>query len=366
MKKIFIIAGEASGDLHGANLIHALREKNPSVVIYGVGGDKIKATGALEFFDLAHFHVTGISQAILKIPQYVNAKKKILSSIRLARPDVVVLIDNPGFNLILAKAIHALGIPVVYYITPQIWAWKRNRIYKIKKYCSKVLVVFDFEKALFEEEDIPVAFVGHPLMDLMPDVHQMPQKENSVVLLPGSRKHEVNILLPYFLKAAAILKEKHPELIFKLVVPPTLTLEFYDSFLEKSPIPVVFVEENAYEEIAKARLAIACSGTATLECALLKTPMVIANKGSLLTYVVARAFLKIPYLGLPNIILNRMAFPELMQNNVTPEKLSLAADLLLTQASFIERSKKDLAEISEKLGYRGASSRAAEEILKNL
>ena len=370
MKKIFVIAGEASGDLHGAALIENLKSRggvSPPMQIFGVGGDKIKATGAGEFFDLAHFHVTGFSQAFLKLPQYFKAEKIILESIRRVKPDVVVLIDNPGFNLHLAKKIHALNIPVIYYIAPQVWAWKKNRIFKIKKYCQKVLVVFDFEKKLYEAYGVPVSFVGHPLKDTIPQFSSnRARKENFVALMPGSRRHEVSVLLPEFLKAAGLLKNKNPEFNFKLIVAPTLPGKFYDPFLEKSPVPVVLVEENSYEAIAGSKLVIACSGTATLECALLKTPVLIANKASFLTYLIANAFLKIPYLGLPNIILNRMAFPELLQYNVTPEKIARAAEEFLKNPSRQAQIQKDLEEISDKLGTGGAAHHAAEEILKNL
>ncbi|MGH7197437.1 MAG: lipid-A-disaccharide synthase, partial [Candidatus Omnitrophota bacterium] len=167
-RKIYVIAGEASGDLHGSILIKNLKECSEAPLeIYGVGGEQIRQTGALAFFDLAHFHVTGFTDAITKLPLYKKAASTILAQIRSVRPDVVVLIDNPGFNLHLAQKIHALGIPIVYYIAPQIWAWAPKRILKIKRYVQKVLVVFEFEKKIYEDQGIPVVWVGHPLKDLI-------------------------------------------------------------------------------------------------------------------------------------------------------------------------------------------------------
>ena len=163
LKKVYIVAGEASGDLHGANLIRHLQTRSSiPLEIYGVGGDKIRETGAKNFYDLAHFHVTGITAAIKKLPEYKKASKAIFAGIEKTKPDLVVLIDNPGFNLHLAKKIHALGIPIVYFIAPQVWAWAPKRVMTIKKYIKKVLVVFQFEKKFFEDHGVPVAWVGHP------------------------------------------------------------------------------------------------------------------------------------------------------------------------------------------------------------
>ncbi len=364
--KLYIIAGEASGDLHGANLIDALKKLSPSpITFYGAGGDKIKARGVLDFFDLAHFHVTGITQAIRKIPHYQNAAKIILKSIETARPEAVVLIDNPGFNLYLAKRIHAMGIPVIYYISPQIWAWKMNRIFKIKKYVKKMLVVFQFEKSLYEEYSVPVAFVGHPLKDSIPaPVSAAP--ESWVSLMPGSRTHEVATLLPVMLEAAAKIAAAYPDIRFKLIQSPTLKKNFYDTYLKGCRAPVELVEGRAYETVQKSLLVLVCSGTATLECAILGTPMIITNRAGFITYLAARALIRVPYLGLPNLVLGRMAMPELLQYNATAEKFAEKSCQILGDAALRSRMKKDLSEIWDKLGHGGAADNAAKEILKSL
>jgi lipid-A-disaccharide synthase len=371
-KKIYIIAGEASGDLHGSNLIRALRaETKIPLTIYGVGGDRIKETGALDFFDLAHFHVTGITDALKKYPLYRKAAATILENIRNARPDLVVLIDNPGFNLHLAQKIHTLGIPIVYYIAPQVWAWAPKRIFKIKKYVSKVLVVFRFEEPLYRKQDISVRWVGHPLVDLIE-----PRTERSseparrrtpvVALMPGSRRGELRMLLSIFLKTAERLTEKLRGVSFRLIEAPTIPGSFYERTLKSAKVPVERVRENAYDAIRSSDLAIACSGTATLECALLGTPMIVTNKGTLLTYVAAKSLIKVPYIGLPNLVLGKKRFPELLQYDATPEKLAREALKILTDEDTRNIMKKDLREVSEKLGEKGASRRAAEEILKTL
>ncbi len=376
MKKIFVIAGEASGDLHGSNLIKNLKtfSKEP-LEIYGVGGDRIKNTGALEFFDLAHFHVTGMTEAIRRYPQYKKAGKIILKKIEKTKPDLVVLIDNPGFNLFLAGKIHRLGIPSVYYIAPQVWAWAPKRILKIKRTIKKVLVVFEFEKKIYEDQGIPVAWVGHPLKDLIEQNKDIKRVREKLVLgksgplislLPGSRKGELKMLLSIFLKAGQVLLKKFPDAVFLLIKSPTLPKSFYERVLKKSPVPVSLVEEDAYSAIRSSDLAIVCSGTATLECSILGTPMVISNRGSLLTYIAAKSLIRVPYLGLPNILLGKKRIPELLQYDATPEKIAAAGTEILQNESVRHTMKEDLKKASEKVGEGGANKKAAEEILKVL
>lgn len=376
MKRIYVIAGEASGDLHGANLINHLKThaKEP-IQIYGIGGDKIRATGAYGFFDLAHFHVTGLTDAIRKLPQYKAASKTILAKIKNIRPELVVLIDNPGFNLHLAEKLYAMGIPCVYYIAPQLWAWNPKRITKIKKYIRKVFVVFEFEKKLYEDAGVPVSFVGHPLKDMLEttgEVRQIKEKigvgadGQLVALLPGSRKGELKILLPILIDAARRIADRLPKSYFALLKAPTIPKDYYQQMLDGCGVHIDLVEKNHYEVLKASDLAIVCSGTATLECALLGTPMIITNRGTFITYVAAKTVIRIPFLGLPNIILGRARFPELLQYDATPDKIASEALNILSNADTRGRMKKDLEEVSRRLGEPGAARRAAIEILKVL
>jgi len=367
-KKLYLIAGEASGDLHGANLIRHLKARSKTPLdIYGVGGDKIRETGAKNFYDLAHFHVTGISAAIKKLPEYQKASKKIFSDIEKTRPDLVVLIDNPGFNLHLAKKIHELGIPIVYFIAPQVWAWAPKRVLKIKKYIKKVLVVFQFEKKFFQDHGVPVTWVGHPLKDLVEAgsvANGGPKRIGRLVtLLPGSRKGEINTLFSIFLKAASLIRSALPGTAFAVIKAPTLPRQVYEERLKRFDMPVQIVDKHSYDVIHDSELVIACSGTATLECALLGTPMIVANKGSLLTYLVAKSVVRVDYLGLPNLILGERKFPELLQYEATPEKIAQEAVRILTDKKVLEEMKRDCAEVSRRIGEKGASARAADEIL---
>ena len=370
-KKIYVIAGEASGDLHGSNLIKNLKDltKEP-LEIFGIGGDKIRDTGAREFFDLAHFHVTGITEAIKKLPQYKKASVTILAKIKKVHPDLVVLIDNPGFNLHLAQKVHGMGIPIVYYIAPQVWAWAPKRILKIKKYIKKVLVVFEFEKKIYENNHIPVAWVGHPLTDI---VKAKPENKNpvknslpNVVVLPGSRKGEIKSLLPVFLKAAKLIAKETPGVSFAVLKSHTMPKEIYERLFKESGFKVPLIEKNHYEVIQQSDLALACSGTVTLECALLRTPMIICYKGSFLTYVAAKSLVRVPYLGLPNLVLGERRFPELLQYDATPKKIAELAMKMLKNDRLRYTMKKDLERVSEKLGAEGSNERAALEILKLL
>lgn len=365
-RKIFVIAGEASGDLHGASLIRALREAEPGLEIHGVGGDKIRETGALDFVDLAHFHVTGLTEVLKQLPKYRAAARRILASIDTTKPDGVVLIDNPGFNLHLAEKLAARGVPVVYYIAPQVWAWAPKRVLKMKRTVKKVLVVFDFERKLFEENGVPVSWVGHPLRDLIPESPRRPfdPSHPRVALLPGSRRGELKGLLESFLEAARVVKRKIPGTTFALVKAPTLPRELYAA--AASEPGVEWVEHDAYAAIGGADLAIACSGTVTLECAMLGTPPVITNRVSPVTYEIAKRLIRVKYIGLPNLILDAPKFPELIQADATGEKLGNVAASILSDPARLASMRADLAEVSRRLGGPGASERAAREILSTL
>jgi len=368
-KKIFILAGEASGDLHGKHLIEELKNAaGDRLEIHGVGGDHIRDTGALGFYDLARFHATGLTQAICKIPLYRRAEKILLDSLKRVRPDLVVLIDNPGFNFHIGKKINRLGIPIVYYVSPQLWAWAPQRVFEMKRFVQKVLVFFEFEKDLYEKHAIPVSFVGHPLKDLIAENERRAwtEKEKRIALMPGSRKGELEMLLPAFLGAAEKIARLFPLARFFLVQSPTQDRSFYERLLGRRNVKLEWVTENRYETIGSCDLALVCSGTATLECALLGVPMIISNRGSFLTYVFAKLLIRVPFLGLPNIVLGRSVCPELLQQKAAADPIAAEAVTILSDRVRWETMKRDLREVSSRLGSGGASRRAAEEVLKTL
>lgn len=368
-KKLYVIAGEASGDLHGATLIEYIQTLvSDPLEIYGVGGDKIKATGAKNFIDIAHFHVTGLTHIAKNLPKFLKAFKQILSDIERVKPDLVVLIDNPGFNMRLGKKLYEKGIPAVYYITPQVWAWGSGRIEKIRTYFKKVFVVFEFEETLFKKNNVPVSFVGHPLKDLIQNVIPQPKDKNEIrlAILPGSRDEEVYHLLPLFLKASKLISKKIENCRSYVIQSPTLPKKIYEDIFEKTGIRPTLIDHDKYAWIKSSDLALVCSGTATLETAILGTPLIISYKGTWISFEYARRVIKIPYIGLPNIILEDKRIPELLQHDATPNSLSQVGIQILEDKEMNKKIRMDLKKVSEKLGPGGANKRAAEEIFKVL
>jgi lipid-A-disaccharide synthase len=261
-----------------------------------------------------------------------------------------------------------MGIPLVYYIAPQLWAWAPKRILKIKKTIKKVLVVFEFEKKLYEDSGIPVSWVGHPLKDIVEvGPSEDTGKKKQICLMPGSRADEVKKLLPIFLGAAERIRSALPHYSFVLIESPTLTPAHYEKLLKRSSLPdLSVISADAYAHIEQSELALVCSGTATLECALLKTPMIICNRASFFTYLIAKNVIRVPYLGLPNLVLNGPKFPEFLQYQATPQKIAESALKILSNPSMKKSMQENLDNVSQKLGTRGASIRAAQEILKEI
>lgn len=367
-KKIFVIAGEASGDLHGARLIESLKKKRQNLRIHGTGGDRMRALDLPDFQDLARFHVTGFVEAVKKLPDYRRAESILVRALNREKPDVAVLIDNPGFNLHLSPQIRRMGIPVVYYIAPQIWAWAPKRINIIEKNVQKVLVVFDFEEKLYRDHGVPVSFIGHPLKDFMPAPVQRELNAASphIALLPGSRLHEVKMLMPVLLEAAERISAFMPGARFSLIQSNSIPMSVYHTRLARCKAPVDLTADPDYAVRGRSDLAIACSGTATLECALLETPVVITNKAPYLTYLLAKRLIRVPYLGLPNLILNEKRFPEFLQKEATGRKLGDAAVRILESPENHGAMVDSAREVSRRLGGPGASDRAADEILNFL
>ncbi|MCG3175304.1 MAG: Lipid-A-disaccharide synthase [Candidatus Omnitrophica bacterium] len=368
-KKIFMIAGEASGDLHGARIIETLRRKaGPSgLIVHGVGGERIRATGALDFYDLASFHVTGFLEAVTSLPRYLAAERTIVSSVERARPDAVVLIDNPGFNLRLAKRFKAMGLKVFYFIAPQVWAWGEDRVARIRRDIHKVYVVFEFEKRFYEERGVPVEWVGHPLRDIVDlDPLSAAERDTTVVLMPGSRAGEVTRLTGPLLGAADRIAAQQPGLRFQLLCAPTVDPSFFSDRLAACRARIELVREGGYEAIRRCRLVLACSGTATLECALLGAPSIIVYRTSRISYEIGRRVVRVPYLGLPNLILGREAFPELIQHEVTAEAIAERALGILSDPARHEAMVADTAEVARRVGDRGAVERVAANLAREL
>jgi lipid-A-disaccharide synthase len=372
-KKIFIIAGEPSGDLAGANLIAALRSQSPDVEFIGTGGELMERAGCKLVHKIGKLSVIGFAEVIKKLPRYRHLFNALLHILTEERPDAVILVDFPGFNIRFAKKAKGLNIPVIYYISPQVWAWAKGRVETLKKVVDKMLVLFEFEDNLYRKHGINSIFVGHPLVDAVKPA--MSKEEalkrfglrtglKTVALLPGSRHSEVKKVLPIMLEAARLIKNQCGDLQFILIKSPIVNINLYKDIMKDFSVNIV--EENRYDAMNSADLALVASGTATLETALLGVPMVLVYKVAFLTWLIARVLIKIPYIGLVNIVAGERVVPEFIQFGARPKRIAAACVDLLRSGEKTRLMKSQLAVVQKKLGPPGASQRAAGEIIQFL
>lgn len=372
---IMISAGEASGDLHGATLCRALHELEPGIRLLGMGGAQMRAAGMDVLLDPTAHAAVGTSEAVGRIPGLYRAYRALAARLVAERPRALVLIDFPEFNLRLARRANAAGVPVVYFIPPQLWAWRRGRIRQVARRVSRVLAVFPFEPPLYEGAGVPVEFVGHPLLDALPlDLTRDDARRrlgadpahSLVGLLPGSRREEVERLLPPMLEAARRLAATDARRRFVLGLAPTVSRERVLAYLDQAGPggpAVEVVEGRTYEVMAAADALLIASGTATLEAALLGTPMVICYRVSRTTVVIARLLARVPWIGLPNLVAGRAVVPELIQEQVTGERLGGEIARLLDDPVAATAQRAAFKELRARLGEPGVGRRAARAVL---
>lgn len=367
-RKVMIVAGEASGDLHGGNLIREMQRIDPDISFYGVGGARMKAAGAKLLADAADTAVVGLTEVVFKLGAILRIMHRLKTSLRKERPDLVILIDYPDFNLPLARAARRLGLRVLYYISPQVWAWRKGRIDTIRKSVNRMAVILPFEEQFYREAGVNVTFVGHPLLDEVRKKYERTEamkrfglKDEAITvgILPGSRRSEVERLLPEMLKACRILAEKLSPLQFVLPLAGTLDPEFVQDILRQFPVQVNVIRDEIYDIIAVSDVAIVASGTATLETALLETPMVVVYKVSASSYAIGRRFIRVDHISLVNIIAGRTIVPELIQKDANPERIASEVRELIVRRGKAREVKAALTEIRGKLGTPGASWRTA-------
>ena len=361
---IMILAGEPSGDLHGANLVKNLKQLDPLLKITGIGGDGMASQGMELFFHINRLSVMGITEVLLQFRVIKEAFNSFRKKIITTRPDLLILIDYPGFNLRAAAFAKKSGVPVLYYITPKVWAWKRSRLKTIKRVVDHAALIFPFESSIFKKEKIPSTFVGHPLLDYYPDtmVKDKRSKEQGFVmgLLPGSRETEISALFETMVKSASIIRQRVGKIRFLVSAAPSVDhgrmeriMAPYNKenifFLVKGPPQAIF---------ESADLIVAASGTVTLEAAICGVPMIIVYKLSPLSFLIGRLFVQIRYVGLANIIAGKEVAPELLQNDATPEKIADTAVSLFT-AENLKRMGEKLLMVRKLLGGKGASLRTA-------
>ena len=366
-----ISCGEASGDLYAAALTRELRALEPAAEVFGFGGPQLAASGAELLGDYGRFAVTGLVEALSVVPRSFRMLRHLGAEARARRPDVFVAIDFPDFNFRLLPVIHQLGIPIVYYISPQIWAWRPGRITALRRTVSRMLVIFPFEREIYQRGSIPVEFVGHPLVDLLPAAEPrdawlaacgLDPSRPVVALLPGSRPNEIARMLPEMVVAVPLILARVPGAQFLVARAPRLS----DApFAAAATNPAIRVVEGATDHVLAASDAVVtASGTATVQTALHGRPMVIAYKLSMLTYVMGRAFVRLEHFGMVNLIAGRKIVPELIQRNCTPARIADETVSLLTDMARSTRMRADLAMVRERLGDGGASRRAAQAVLE--
>ncbi len=370
-KHIVVLAGEHSGDMHSAKLISELKALNPELTFSGLGGEMMVAQGMTLLGDRTDHVAMGLVGVASVIRHHAKLLFGVVRMIQRMRPAAVILVDSPDFNLRVASRIHGLGIPVYYYITPQVWAWRKGRIKQIKKFTDAAYCLFDFEKEMFDEAGVEAEWIGHPLVeiianrqacDLRADM-KLPADKKLVGLLPGSRKSEVRYLVPILAEVAEIIRRKRDDVEFVFSRAPGISGDFFAECMGGAGLRVI--ENRSQDIMAGSDAIIVASGTATLEAALLDAPMVVVYKTSFLCYYSLIKMMHIRDFALTNIVARRTVVPELLQHNCTPEKI--AGEMLrLLEGDSIERMRKDLAEVRRHLGEPGATARAAASMLKRL
>ncbi|MBW2595253.1 MAG: lipid-A-disaccharide synthase [Deltaproteobacteria bacterium] len=367
-KEVMIVAGEASGDLHGFNLVKAMHRIDPRIRFYGIGGEKLREAGVEIVANSSEMAVVGLTEVLSKLGFILKVRRKLKKFLQEKRPDLLILIDYPDFNLPLAKEARKNGVKVFYYISPQVWAWRKGRIHTIAKLVDRMAVILPFEAPIYERVKLDVSFVGHPLLDAVKRKYtreEALQKFDlrdgitTVGILPGSRDSEVMKLLPEMLKAAEILEDRQPSVQFVLPLADTLNYDFVADIVSQYSANVKIVKDDVYDVIGLSDIAMVASGTATLETALLGTPMVIVYKISTLSYLIGRAVVNVDNIGLVNIIAGKTVVPELIQGDANPEKMADEVYNILTSGSRMDEMKKELLDVSKKLGGPGASERTA-------
>jgi lipid-A-disaccharide synthase len=366
-RRIMIVAGEASGDLHGGDLAREIAARSPDCELFGVAGEKMRAAGVRALVRMEDIHGLGLSELASTIGRTIGAFRMLRKIIRREKPDLVILIDYAEFNLILSGTARRAGVPVLYYITPQVWAWRRGRIDKLVDRADRLAVVLPFEAELFNRAGERVSFVGHPLLDRVAPAssraetlkrHGFSPSARLITILPGSRRAEVRYLLDPMVKAARIIARDHG-LEVALALSPTLTRDELAEVGRSDLSGMRIIENDTYSIVAASQLALVASGTATLETALLGCPEVIAYKVSPLTYILGRLLVTgVDFIGMPNILAGRQIVPELIQGEVTAENLVRAAEPLLSDAIRAE-TVTALGTLREKLGAPGAAGRVA-------
>lgn len=369
--KIMFSAGEASGDTHGASVAKALREIYPSVEMFGMGGNLMDEAGVRIVYDIKNLGVIGLVEIVKSLPKFFKLRTYLKRIMMKERPDVLVCIDYPGFNMKLAEVAHQLGIPVLYYIAPTIWAWHSSRGKTIKKYVTKVASIFPFEAEAYSKYNCDVEFVGHPLVDIVHPTMSVDEsmtyfnaraEAKRVLLMPGSRKQEVLSLLDVMLESGEKLLQSHEDVQFFLPRAHTIDRFELETFIKERRVPVTITEDHTYDLMQICDVCLAASGTATLETAMMELPTILLYKVSPITYGIGKMVVNLSHVGLPNIIADKEVIPELLQSDVSADNIVEHMLPLLDDLKENEHMRQELRTVRDKLGEPGAVKRVAELI----
>jgi lipid-A-disaccharide synthase len=370
--KIMISCGEASGDMYAGALASELRLRAPAAEIFGFGGRRLQNAGGRLIGDYAPFAVTGLSEALRVVPRSFAMLRRLVDAAREVRPHVFVAIDFPDFNFKLMAALRRLGIPIVYYVSPQLWAWRPGRMETMKAYVDRVLVIFPFEEDLYRRAGVSVQFVGHPLVDLAHAgqertrfLHErgLDPAAPTVALLPGSRRNELERIVPVLEAALPMIRSRVPGVQFVTACAPNIPDSMFVPLLQGAGDGMVLVRDRTDDVLAASDVVITASGTATIQCTLHEKPMVVVYRVSPLTYRLGKPFVQVDMFAMPNLIAGSRIVPELIQDEFTPEQTADQTVSLLTDAGRRASTQASLARVRRQLGAPGASARAAEAVL---
>ncbi|RNC68905.1 MAG: lipid-A-disaccharide synthase [Desulfuromonadales bacterium] len=367
-KRIMIVAGEASGDLHGARLVEEALRLDPTLSFLGIGGSRMREAGVETLVDSSEMAVVGLVEVLAHFGVICRAFTTLRRIIRREPPDLLILIDYPDFNMLLARVARRAGVKVLYYISPQVWAWRTGRVKTIARLVDRMAVVFPFEVPFYEKAGVPVSFVGHPLADsVRPTMTRdaalaafgLDPAKRTVGLFPGSRRGEVARLFPVILETAALLRERYPDLQFILPLASSLSLADIEPHLASTGLDVTVVRDRVYDVMQVCDAIVTVSGTVTLEIALVGTPMVIIYTVSPLTYAVGKRLIKVDHIGICNIVAGERVVPELVQHDATAPRIAGEIGRYLDDVAYAGLVREQLARVKEKLGAGGCSQRVA-------
>jgi lipid-A-disaccharide synthase len=368
-KFVVIVAGEASADLHASNLVKVMKQWEPDIVFWCIGGKKMEEAGVKLILSSSDMAVVGLTEAFSKIRTLARASKQIKSILKNAHPDLLILLDYPGFNIHIAKTAKQFHVPVLYYIAPQVWAWRRGRVKKIARRVNHMAVILPFEEEFFKNSGINVDYVGHPILDCIAQKNTSPQIEQNfpvIGIVPGSRREEIRNLLPVMIRSAEILENHYGGIKCLLPLAPTIDAEFVQSFIDSSnvSINITVCRNSIYDVLSSCDIAMVTSGTATLETAVMGIPMVIVYKVSPISYWLAKKMIKTSFIGLVNLVAGEKVVPELIQYEATPERLAEELLNILENQGVIDIMKNKMKYVKESLGNAGASEKTAQIALK--